>query len=138
MANSGFNADCAATEALFVRNFSGFDYAVAPSGSCVHHVAGLAPRRVQGQSRSHGGDFLDPPASGDGLAPVQAKIANAKVVCSAVPEIAGNRDLSSVRTYFSPNKTFTELPGMIGSDALDPLRAFSEACREEMATLTLA
>ena len=38
MANSGFNADCAATEALFVRNFSGFDAVVAPSGSCVHHV----------------------------------------------------------------------------------------------------
>ena len=38
MANSGFNADCADTEALFVRNFSGFDYVVAPSGSCVHHV----------------------------------------------------------------------------------------------------
>ncbi len=29
MANSGFNADCADTEALFVRNFSGFDYVVA-------------------------------------------------------------------------------------------------------------
>jgi L-lactate dehydrogenase complex protein LldE len=38
MANSGFNADCTDTEALFVRNFSGFDYVVAPSGSCVHHV----------------------------------------------------------------------------------------------------
>src|ERR1700757_3740347 len=38
MANSGFNADCADTEALFVRNFSEFDYVVAPSGSCVHHV----------------------------------------------------------------------------------------------------
>jgi len=38
MANSGFNAECADTEALFVRNFSGFDYVVAPSGSCVHHV----------------------------------------------------------------------------------------------------
>src|ERR1700686_4464249 len=38
MANSGFNADCAGTEAFFVRNFSGFDYVVAPSGSCVHHV----------------------------------------------------------------------------------------------------
>jgi L-lactate dehydrogenase complex protein LldE len=38
MANSGFNADSADTEALFVRNFSGFDYVVAPSGSCVHHV----------------------------------------------------------------------------------------------------
>ena len=28
----------AATEALFVKNFAGFDYIVAPSGSCVHHV----------------------------------------------------------------------------------------------------
>jgi Fe-S oxidoreductase len=48
MANSGFNADCADTEALFVRNFSGFDYVVAPSGSCVHHVRAhaLAPFRI--------------------------------------------------------------------------------------------
>jgi L-lactate dehydrogenase complex protein LldE len=38
MANSGFNAEAADTEALFVRNFTGFDYIVAPSGSCVHHV----------------------------------------------------------------------------------------------------
>jgi len=38
MANSGFNAESADTEALFVRNFSDFDYVVAPSGSCVHHV----------------------------------------------------------------------------------------------------
>jgi len=38
MANSGFNAEAADTEALFVGNFSGFDYVVAPSGSCVHHV----------------------------------------------------------------------------------------------------
>ena len=38
MANSGFNTECADTEALFLRNFSGFDYVVAPSGSCVHHV----------------------------------------------------------------------------------------------------
>jgi L-lactate dehydrogenase complex protein LldE len=38
MANSGFNEESAATEALFVRNFSGFDYIVAPSGSCVDHV----------------------------------------------------------------------------------------------------
>ena len=38
MANAGFNAYCADTEDLFVRNFSGFDYVVSPSGSCVHHV----------------------------------------------------------------------------------------------------
>jgi len=38
MANSGCEKDAAATEALFVRNFTGFDYVVGPSGSCVHHV----------------------------------------------------------------------------------------------------
>ena len=43
-----------------------------------------------------GGVFLDPPEAGDMLAPVKAKIAGAKVVCSAVPEIAGNRDLGSI------------------------------------------
>ena len=41
-----------------------------------------------------GGLFLDPPPTGDVLAPVRAKIANAKVVCSIVPEITGNRDIA--------------------------------------------
>jgi L-lactate dehydrogenase complex protein LldG len=44
-----------------------------------------------------GGLFLDPPAAGDLLAPVRARIAGAGVVCSTVPEIAGNRDLATVR-----------------------------------------
>ena len=43
-----------------------------------------------------GGVFLDLPASGDILAPVRAKIADAKIVCSIVPEIAGNRDIAGV------------------------------------------
>jgi L-lactate dehydrogenase complex protein LldG len=43
-----------------------------------------------------GGVFLDPPASGDILAPVRAKIAGTKTVCSTVPEIAGNRDIAGV------------------------------------------
>jgi hypothetical protein len=42
-----------------------------------------------------------------------------------------------VNTYFLPNKTVTDLRDMMGSDALDPLRAFSEACREELGTLAL-
>jgi len=43
-----------------------------------------------------GGVFLDPPASGDILAPVRAKIVDAKIVCSTVPEITGNRDIAGV------------------------------------------
>jgi len=43
-----------------------------------------------------GGVFLDPPGSGDSLAPVRAKVANAKILCSVVPEITGNRDIAGV------------------------------------------
>jgi len=43
-----------------------------------------------------GGLFLDPPASGDMLASVREKIAGANVVCSTVPEIAGNRDIAGI------------------------------------------
>jgi len=45
-----------------------------------------------------GGVLLDPPASGDALAPVRDKIAGAKVVCSTVPEIRGNRDIAAIGT----------------------------------------
>ena len=38
MANSGAHMGAKATEELFVRNFSGYDYVVAPSGSCAHHI----------------------------------------------------------------------------------------------------
>jgi L-lactate dehydrogenase complex protein LldG len=44
-----------------------------------------------------GGLFLDPPAAGDLLAPARMKIAGAKVVCSTVPEVVGNRDIGGIR-----------------------------------------
>ena len=45
-----------------------------------------------------GGLFLDPPESGDPLLPVREKIAAAKIVCSTVPEITGNRAIGGVRS----------------------------------------
>jgi L-lactate dehydrogenase complex protein LldG len=50
----------------------------------------------KGNLHRMGGVFLDPPASSDILAPVRAKIADANVVCSTVPEIVGNRDIAGV------------------------------------------
>ena len=38
MAHSGEQDAAAAVEALFVDNFKGYEYIVAPSGSCTHHV----------------------------------------------------------------------------------------------------
>jgi L-lactate dehydrogenase complex protein LldG len=43
-----------------------------------------------------GGVFLDPPAAGEPLLPIREKIAGAKIVCSTVPEVAGNRDVGSI------------------------------------------
>ena len=40
MTNAGCHGEAAATEAPSVRNFSGFDDIVAPSGSCAHQVCG--------------------------------------------------------------------------------------------------
>lgn len=45
-----------------------------------------------------GGVFLEPPGSGDGLAQVREKLAGANVICSAVPEVIGNRDIAGVKT----------------------------------------
>src|ERR1700722_15499211 len=38
MTNTGCHEEAAATEALFVKNFSGYDHIVVPSGSCAHQV----------------------------------------------------------------------------------------------------
>jgi L-lactate dehydrogenase complex protein LldG len=43
-----------------------------------------------------GGLFLDPQVPGDPLEPVRKKIAGAEVVCSIVPEIAGNREITKI------------------------------------------
>jgi hypothetical protein len=40
-----------------------------------------------------------------------------------------------VRSYPEPNMTFADLRSMINANAIDPLRHFSESCREELETL---
>jgi hypothetical protein len=37
-----------------------------------------------------------------------------------------------VETYLAPNKTFRDVVEFLDNDAMDPLRAFSNACREEL------
>ena len=37
-----------------------------------------------------------------------------------------------VRSYSEPNMTFADLCPMITANAIDPLRSFSESCREEL------
>jgi hypothetical protein len=61
-----------------------------------------------------------------------AELNRMRVVSSAAVVDSANRMLKKiVDTYLEPNKTFPELRQMADSGLIDPLREFSEACREE-------
>ena len=54
MSNSGFSALSKGCDANFIRNFKGYDYIVAPSGSCVLHVKEhLQGSEDQGEAAGH-------------------------------------------------------------------------------------
>ena len=40
-----------------------------------------------------------------------------------------------IDTYSIPNKTFSDLRGLMSGNAINPLRAFSEECRAELQAL---
>ena len=59
-------------------------------------------------------------------------ISRMRVLASAtIVENADKVARMIVNNYLAPNKTFPELRDMVNSGAMDPLRDFSEACREE-------
>jgi hypothetical protein len=70
------------------------------------------------------------------LVSVYALISRMRVLSSsAVVEKAEAVVRVIVDTYFAPNKTFPEVRKLINSHAMDPLRAFSEECREELSRI---
>ena len=67
------------------------------------------------------------------LASVYALIGRMRVLSSpAVIETAEAAVQTVLDTYFAPNKTFPELRELTSRHAMDPLRAFSEQCREDL------
>jgi hypothetical protein len=62
-----------------------------------------------------------------------AMISQMRVVSSpAIVEDADRVARLIMETYVSPNKTFGDFEGALNSHVVDPLRRFSEACREEL------
>jgi len=56
----------------------------------------------------------------------------------SAPRISENADKAVrliIDTYLAPNKTFRDVPKLLEDDAMDPLRDFSNVCREELRTL---
>jgi len=54
-------------------------------------------QRMGGTLLGTGADVLDPQHPSEARILVQARLVNAKVVCSVVPEIEGNRDIGAIR-----------------------------------------
>ena len=71
-----------------------------------------------------------------GLVDLYAKIDRMRILSSAkVVEIAERFGRKIVETYSEPNKSFIELREMINGNAVNLMREFSIACREELETL---
>jgi len=70
------------------------------------------------------------------LVSVYALISRMRVVSSpAVIEKAEAVVHLIIDTYFTPNKTFSEVRELMNGHAVNPLRAFSEECRAELRAL---
>ena len=69
------------------------------------------------------------------LVRLYALVSRMRVLSSArIVEQADRVTRVIIETYLGPNKTFRDVPEILKSSALDPLRDFSTACREELST----
>jgi hypothetical protein len=76
-------------------------------------------------------DKLDFP----GLVGLYALISRMRILSSIkVTESASSMVRLITDTYFQPNRSFSELHTMVHDQGLDPLRDFSEVCRNELET----
>src|SRR5262245_28293914 len=67
------------------------------------------------------------------LVKLYALVSKMRVVSSpAVVESADGVVRAIIQTYLGPNKTFSDVVELLDDDALNPLRAFSNACRAEL------
>jgi hypothetical protein len=72
------------------------------------------------------------------LVALYAMVSRMRVLCSPETVTFADKVMRiTIDTYFEPNKTLEELRGLIKTGAaMDPLREFSEAAREELQELT--
>ena len=67
------------------------------------------------------------------LVNLYALISKMRVVSSAaITESADRVVRVIIETYLAPNKSFGDLPQFLDDSTMDPLREFSNACREEL------
>jgi hypothetical protein len=91
---------------------------------------------IEKASKAHADSFVRQAASvGEitQLVDLYALVSMMRVISSApIVESANHVVRFITDSYISPNKTLGELHEMVDSDSIDALRAFSNACRDEL------
>ena len=88
---------------------------------------------IEEASRLYADAFAHDKAEVVNLVSLYALVSRMRVRSS--PRIVENADRVVrviIETYLAPNKTFRDVKEILDNDAMDPLREFSHACREEL------
>ena len=93
---------------------------------------------IEEASRLYADAFEHDQADVAKLVKLYALISRMRVVSSqAIIDSADHVARVIVKTYLAPNKSFRDLPGFLEDNSMDPLREFSNACREELRKVKL-
>jgi len=88
---------------------------------------------IQGASKLYTDAFEHDKAEVSKLVNLYALISRMRVLSSpAVIEHADRVARVIIETYLAPNKTFGDVREVLDNDAMNPLREFSNACRDEL------
>jgi hypothetical protein len=88
---------------------------------------------VQEASRSYADAYEHDKAEVSSLVNLYALVSRMRIVSSHdIAEHADRVIRTIIETYLGPNKMFRDIPEMLNNDAMNPLREFSNACREEL------
>jgi hypothetical protein len=97
------------------------------------HREDLYKAFIEEASRLYGDALLNSEPKVANLVGLYAMVSRMRVMSSpAVVQNAEKVAREIVDTYFGPNTTLRELHEHMKSEGLDPLRNFSEACREDL------
>jgi hypothetical protein len=95
--------------------------------------AGLYKDFIDEASRWYADAFEHDKAEIANLVRLYALVSRMRILSSlGVVESADRVVRTIIEAYLSPNKTFRDLPDVIDNDAMNPLRDFSNACRDEL------
>ena len=88
---------------------------------------------IEEASRWYADAFVHDQAEVANLVNLYALVSRMRVLSSPrVVENANRVVRMIIEEYLAPNRTFPDLKEMVGKDTMDPLREFSNACREEL------